>query len=158
MAQGKTYQNGQVSIGPIITNASQTQAEFEALAFTRINGIASFPAIRTESAIGSVDTLEGSLNFKGSPTFPQIDLQWVRNVTDAGQILINAAGKTAACYAFKFELEDSPDPATTTNTVFYLGAQVGNVGIVGGGPNDPAQESTNLIRAASELAVNPEPI
>ena len=158
MAQGNTYQNGTVSIGPVIPTGNLDQAGFEALNYTPVSSLNTFPEVRTTSSTASEETLEGNLNFKGVPNFPQFDLSWTRNFTDAGQILMRAAGKTNNCYALKFELQDSPNSATDTNTVVYIGGQIGIVGIPGGGPNDAIREGCNVTCASSELVVDPETI
>ena len=153
MAQGGTYQNATVSIGPAISGALD-RAGYEALTYVEIADVGSIPAIGTTSASGNFQTLTADINFKGISQFPNIDLTWARDVTDAGQAAMRAAGLTSFCYPIRVELQDGPPGLT--NTVIYIPAQIGNVGLTGGGANDVRQETTTLFRADPELTVNPE--
>lgn len=153
MAQGGSYQNSEISIGPVVSGAL-TQAEYEALTYLEVSDTSAVPALGGSNASVTFEGLKRVVRGKGVFDPGEAALTWARSIGDPGQAAIKAAGETSQCYAIKVELSDAP-AANQTNTVFYFQGTVGAVQLNGGGPNDVAQESTTVQLQDRPIEVPP---
>jgi hypothetical protein len=128
--------------------ASQDQIGYEALAFTPLSDVTSGGSLGIEfteiehNPIGN----EQTQYFKGSFNYGQLTLDGARNLSDAGQILLETAGAdvTEALYAFKITYQDGSNE-------YFQGQIFSFKSAVGGADslvtfNAPVRVNTAIVR------------
>lgn len=108
-------------------NSDLTQVQFEALTWERVNQVVTGPATGEETNfVSQVYTADGRARFKkGIVSGVSSNFTVGYDAEDDGQALLYAASRSRSAYAFKHVLTDSPNEATTTNTIEYFRALVG---------------------------------
>lgn len=108
-------------------NSDLTKIQFDAVTWERIFQVVSGPATGEETNFvsqvytdtGRTSHKKGVVSGVASPFTVGYD------AADEGQSVLTAASGSRLAYAFKHVLTDSPNTATTTNTIEYFRALVG---------------------------------
>jgi len=130
-----TYKDAVISICTTPQNSDLDKAGFEALTYVQVKKVGNAGDWPADENVLSYNTLDRKVSSKGKGLInagsPVVEC--ARTYDDPGQIAMRAAGDTALEYAFKLELNDSPNPGTVTNTVIYNRGLVMKTKITGGG-------------------------
>lgn len=149
----QNYKGGKFYISTTTVPADILLAAYQALTYVEVKNVVSTPAMGVEDNIISQDYLSTDVSQKQKGFANVTDGELVVGYTydDPGQDAMRAAAVTRNQYAFKSELSDSPNIATTTNTVRYTRGFVGSGGDGGGGGED-------FVNLTFMLALNQRPI
>jgi hypothetical protein len=132
-------------------NRALTGSEFGAMTFLEIGNVVTVPAFGVEEDMQTRDVVKGlGYHFKGAKRGIQSEIVVGRDTTDTGYLALVAASKTSAWYPMRIIVKDSPNPATTTNTVEYALVLIGRGSRASGGPNDDAGLETFSIAIQSD--------
>jgi hypothetical protein len=155
-----TYRDAKVSICETpSSDRGLTGAEYEALAWEEIANVVTVPAFSVEEEMQSRQYVNQlGIHMKGAKIGQQTELVVGRDSSDDGYNALVDASKTSAWYPMKIELADSPNPATTTNTVEYALVLIGRASLPGGGANDDILETFPLAIQSEPVIVPPEAI
>ncbi len=104
-----------------------TQIQFEALTWVRIAQVVQGPTTGEEvNFVSQAYTGSGRARFKkGIQSGAASDFTVGYDYTDEGQDTLYTASRGRGIWAFKHVLTDTPNDATTTNTIEYFRALVG---------------------------------
>lgn len=120
---GKTHAGKKVYISEAVGETDLADvAAFEALSWTEVPGVGTFPEYGRAEAISTHNGFEKKAKGKGAPDFGGGDLEVRRISGDAGQLALRAAGASKKQYAFKIVFDDatgasSGDYTATTDYV-----------------------------------------
>ena len=155
-----TYRDAKVSICETPTNdRSLTVGDYEGLTFEDIANVVTVPAFAVEEEMQTRQYVNQlGIHMKGAAVGQTTELVVGRDSSDDGYNAIVAASKTSAWYPMKIELADSPNPATTTNTVEYALVLINRATLPGGGANDDIIETFPLAIQSEPVIVPPEAI
>ena len=155
-----TYRDAKVSICETPTNdRSLTAGAYEALSFEPIANVVTVPAFSVEEEMQTRQYVSQlGIHMKGAKVGQTTELVVGRDSSDEGYNALVTASKTSAWYPMKIELADSPNPATTTNTVEYALVLIGRATLPGGGANDDIIETFPLAIQSEPVIVPPEAI
>lgn len=140
-------------------NSNLSQAQFEALTWVEIGSIVNFPQVGEEVSMPSQSYVDrGRTVFrKGVFTGIAAELTLGYDYANAGQDALRTAGDHVKNkYAFKKEKVDSPNSATTTNTVVYFRAIVSPITDTGGG-NEDFDNLTYTLQITDQAPIWVEP-
>lgn len=153
-----TYRDAKVSICETpSSNRALTGAQFEAFVWEEIANVVTVPAFAVEEEMQTRQYVgQLGIHMKGAKVGQQTEIVVGRDSSDDGYNALVAASKTSAWYPMKIELADSPDPATTTNTVEYALVLIGRASLPGGGSNDDILETFPLAIQSEPVIVAPE--
>lgn len=154
------YKGGKFYISTTPVTDDLLLAAYEALTYVEAKFVASTPGMAVEDNIISEDFLSTDVSQKQKGFAQVVDGELVVGYAygDPGQIALIAASQSRVQYAFKSELSDSPNPATTTNTIRYTRGFVGGGGDAGGGGEDFVDLTFSLAFNQRPIWVAPEPI
>lgn len=155
-----TYSDAVVSIC-VTPSADRTlnAGAYELLTFVDIANVVTVPAFSITEEMQTrqyVDQL--GIHLKGAKIGSSSELVVGRDTSDNGYNALVTASKTSAWYPMKIEYSDSPNPATTTNTVEYALVLVGRGALPGGGANDDILETYPLMVQSEPVIVPPEAV
>ena len=155
-----TYRDAKVSICETPTNDRTLNAgAYEALTFEDIANVVTVPAFSVEEEMQTRQYVSQlGIHMKGAKVGQTTELVVGRDSSDEGYNALVAASKTSAWYPMKIELADSPNPATSTNTVEYALVLIGRATLPGGGANDDIIETFPLAIQSEPVIVPPEAI
>jgi hypothetical protein len=155
-----TYRDAKVSICETPTSdRTLNAAAYELLDFEEIANVVTVPAFSVEEEMQSRQYVsQQGIYMKGAKIGQQSELVVGRDSSDDGYNALVDASKTSAWYPMKIELADSPNPATTTNTVEYALVLIGRPALPGGGANDDILETFPLAVQSEPVIVPPEAI
>jgi hypothetical protein len=155
-----TYRDAKVSICETpSSNRALTASQYEAFAYEDIANVVTVPAFAVEEEMQSRQYVNQlGIHMKGARIGQTTELVVGRDSSDDGYNAVVAASKTSAWYPMKIELADSPNPATTTNTVEYALVLIGRATLPGGGANDDILETFPLAIQSEPVIVPPEAI
>lgn len=124
-----------IYIGPQVTSATDTLAEFDALSFTEIKKVQSIGEFGDEAkTVTSEDIGDARVRkAKGSRDAGNIEIVVSHDPSDDGQAAVRAAEATNFPYAFKIVPPDAVTPAATAATVTITIATPGVVTWTGHG-------------------------
>lgn len=131
-------------------------AAFEAFIYDDITNVVTVPAfsvtteMQTRQYVGQL-----GIHMRGAEIGAMTEIVVGRNTSDDGYNALVAASKTSAWYPMKIEYADSPNPATTTNTVEYALVLIGRGALPGGGANDDILETYPLAIQSDPVIVPP---
>jgi hypothetical protein len=135
-----------IAIGPAVTSATDTAAEFAALSYQNISQIQDLGEFGDASNdVSAAHLTDGrTLHQKGVFDAGTMTVVMSYDRTDAGQSALAAASAdtTSANYAFRITLNDGVDPTTV-----YFRGQVMRYRLAPGG-------SDNVIQAIAEIGIN----
>jgi hypothetical protein len=155
-----TYRDAKVSICTTPTNdRTLNAAAYALLAYEDIANVVTVPAFSVEEEMQSRQYVgQQGIYMKGAKIGQQSEMVVGRDSSDDGYNAVVAASKTSAWYPMKIELADSPNPATTTNTVEYALVLIGRASLPGGGANDDILETFPLAIQSEPVIVAPAAI
>lgn len=155
-----TYRDAKVSICETPSgNRALTAGEYEALAWREIPNVVTVPSFSVEEEMQSRQYVNQlGIYMKGAKIGQQTEIVVGRDSSEGGYIALINASKTKSWYPMKIELADSPNPATTTNTVEYALVLVGRASLPGGGANDDILETLSLGIQSEPVIVPPRAI
>jgi len=142
-------------------NSNLTEAQFEALTWIEVTKIVSLPPVgMSVNMVDRVYVAEGiGRSRKGVLSGSDGELVVGYDYTDAGQDALYTASQSRSKYAFKLVGVDSPNTATTTNTIMYFRALVGPRNYAGGEAEGEVTHAYQIkITDQSPIAVEPEDI
>lgn len=141
-------------IGPVVTDATDTAAEYAALTWTEVEEWSSAPDIGDTTNMISVPTIgrNRALQLKGTVDGGSRDFGFVWDGLATGQAALKAAGLTDYTYGFKIVADDKAD-ANDTNSIFYFQAKVSASRRTGSGPNDAAMLMVTLAVTSPTIEV-----
>ena len=129
------------------------------MTFVDIANVVTVPAFSvTEETQTRQYVDQQGIHLKGARMGATTEIAVGRNSSDAGYTALVAASKTSAWYPMKIEYADSPNPATTTNTVEYALVLILRGALPGGGANDDVIETYPLMVQSDPVIVPPEAI
>jgi len=136
------------------------QAEFEALTWVEVGNIVTLPDFGYTQNTVTQDYINTDMSQKrkGFKQGSESDLVIGRDYEDAGQTALRTIVESPANYAFKLELSDSPNPATTTNTVMYSRGIASGWNFSGGGGEDFDNATITIGLNQQPVIVDPEAI
>lgn len=135
-----------------------TQAEFEALTWVEICCPQSAPAMSEEAEIVSDFCISGEeISAAGAAAGVETELTVFYQADCVGQDLLRA-GFGGLAYPLKKELKDSPNPLTTTNSIYYTRVIITSWGDNDGTVNDLITNTYGMKIAQPPILVKPEPI
>lgn len=154
-------QGGKLFVCATAQNTTLTQVGFEGLTWVEIECVVTMPAIGVTENIVSQDCISADISTKrkGLKSGNSTEIVVAMDYEDAGQDALYTASLTKSNYAFKREYTDSPNVATTTNTITYFRALVGQRVDTGGGVEDFVNYTYPLeINGQLPITVEPEAI
>lgn len=137
------------------------QVGYEALTFVEVGDVVTPPSVSEEVSMPTQQYVNRSRAVfqKGVYTGAASEIVVGYDYADNGQDALFAASRASGKYAFKMELNDSPNVATTTNTVVYFRALVGPRAANSGGAEDFVNHTYPIqITDDEPLWVEPEAI
>lgn len=162
MAEGYLVRGSTVWVSPTPMNDELTQAEFEAIEWVPVCCPATSPSFSEEAEIVSEHCISGAeVVAVGASTGAETELSvFYQHDCEGQDIVRNAFGGSASmnAYAYKKEYSDSPNPATTTNTIIYTRALVTGWTDGGEGVNDFITHDYTLKIVQPPILVKPEPV
>lgn len=159
MAQGTLIKGTQVSIAPVPQNTDLTEAQFEALSWEVICCPNTMPSFSEEAEIVSEFCISGEeVSAIGASSGVETEISVFYQADCVGQDLLRAAYGDGNAYAFKKEYADSPNPATTTNTVIYTRAMISSWGDNDGSVNEFIMNTYGLKIVQPPILVKPTAI
>jgi hypothetical protein len=156
----QVYKGGKFYISSTTVSADLTQSGFEALTWVEVGNVVTTPGMGVTDNMISQAYLDTDVSQwqKGIAAATEGELVVGYDPNDAGQEDMRAAAAGRSTWAFKSELSDSPNPATTTNTIRYTWGLVGSGGDTGGGPEDFVNPTFGLRFNQRPIWVAPEAI
>ena len=157
----ETNQDGKLFVCATAQNSDLAQLGFEALTWVEVGRIVTFPEIGISTNYVSQDYVNTAISQcqKGVRSGNETEILCGKDNNDAGQDALIAAGLTKNNFAFKREFTDSPNTATTTNSIVYFRALVGEPIYAGGGVEDFENVTFSLqINGQRPIFVKPEAI
>ncbi len=153
-----TYRDAKVSIcATPSSNRALTTGQYEALLFEEIANVVTVPAFSVEEEMQSRQYVNQlGIHMKGAKIGQQTEIVVGRDSSNGGYNALVVASKSPAWYPMKIELADSPNPATTSNTVEYALVLIGRASLPGGGANDDILETFPLAIQSEPVIVAPE--
>jgi len=134
----QVYKGGKFYIGSAPVNADLTQSGYEAVTWVEVGNVVTTPGMGVTDNMISQAYLDTDVSQwqKGIASATEGELVVGYDPDDAGQEDMIAAAAARTFWPFKSELSDSPNPATTTNTIRYTWGLVGSGGDAGGAVED----------------------
>ena len=160
MADTGIKRGGKFYICATPQGADLNQAGYEALTWVEVGNIVTFPDFGITDNIVSQDYIDTDVSQKRKGFRMASDSELVvgRDYEDTGQDALRTAAATRLNYAFKLESSDSPNPATTTNTIRYSRGIIGGPNFTGGGGEDFDNETFQIGLNQAPIVVDPEPV
>ena len=145
-----TAAGSKIYIGPVRTAATDTIAEYAALAWVEIGEVETLGEFGDESASVNFLAVGDARNrkLKGARDAGTLALTVGRDPLDPGQTALRAAEKGKFEYAFKVVAADAPDE-DHTDSVYYFGALVMSA-------RDNYGNADNVVRTTFNLGINTE--
>lgn len=136
------------------------QSGFEALTWVEVGNIVTFPDFGVSDNIVTQDYANTDVSQKQKGFRNASDTETVVGFDpdDLGQDALRNAAGTRTNYAMKLESSDSPNAATTTNTIRYSRGVVGGPNFAGGGGEDFDNETFQIGLNQAPVIVKPEAI
>lgn len=152
-----TYADAVVSIcATPSANRALNAAAFEAFTYDDIANVVTVPAFSVTEEMQTRQYVDQQgIHMKGAKIGATTEIAVGRNTSNNGYNALVAASKTSAWYPMKIEYADSPNPATTTNTVEYALVLIGRGSLPGGGANDDVIETYPLAIQSDPVIVSP---
>jgi len=146
-----TAAGSKLFIGPVVDSDTDTQGEFEGLAYTEIGEIENFGELGDEAQSVTFTSVGDRRvrKFKGSFDAGTMSLTIGFDGADAGQTALRSALASQKDYAIKLELNDGSDGSPSSPTTFYFRGKVMSRRIQVGDAN-------NVVRATVAIGVNSE--
>lgn len=135
-----------------VTNATDTQAEYEALTWIEIAGVAEIPEFGDASESVNYDVIgEGRRRKqKGIRDAGDVALRMAFDSSDTGQQEIILAEASSLNWAFKVELDDAITVSGTNTTFYFRGKVMGKRGRLG--------TASNVVERLSTIAIDSDVI
>lgn len=155
------FLGAKVSICATAQASTLNKAGYEALTFINIDSVVTPPSVSEEVSMPTQSYINRSRAVfqKGVYTGGASEIVVGYDYDDAGQDALYVASQAPGKYAFMMELVDSPNVATTTNTIVYFRALVGPRMAEGGGAEDFINHTYSIqITDDAPLWVEPEAI
>lgn len=136
------------------------QAGYEALTWVEVGNVVTLPDFGITDNIVTQDYIatDVSQKQKGFRNGAETEIVVGFDPDDAGQDALRAAAATRTNYALKLESSDSPNAATTTNTIRYSRGVIGGPAFAGGGGEDFDNETYQVGLNQAPIIVKPEVI
>lgn len=141
-------------------NSDLTQAEYEALTWVEVEKVVTLPDFGYTTNVVTQDYIatDMSQKRKGFKQGSESELVIGHDPDATGQDALKVATETRGSFAFKMELSNSPNPATTTNTIMYSRGVVAGWNFTGGGGEDFDNITTTIGLNQEPIIVAPEAI
>lgn len=153
----RTAAGAKLYIGPVAASTVDSQAEFEALAYTEVGEIESIGDFGDQAAATNFTALGDRRVRKIKTTFDAGTLALVlgRDTSDSGQAALIAALAEDDDYAIKITLNDASQGSPSSPTTFYFRGQIQSYTTNIGSADNVVKSNCNIAINSAIIEVDP---